>query len=85
LIDHSRGAKFYNIAKNCSNLMLYLVNDILDFSQLESKKFLLNLQEVCIKDVLEECISVLEFKSEEKGLDMYYEIDDEVPDKIVID
>jgi hypothetical protein len=35
--------------------------------------------------VLEECISVMEFKAEEKGLDMYYEIDDEVPDKIVID
>ncbi len=43
LIDHTKGAKFFNIAKNCSNLMLYLVNDILDFSQLESKKFLLNI------------------------------------------
>lgn len=32
MIDHSRGAKFYNTAINCSNLMLYLVNDILDFS-----------------------------------------------------
>jgi len=68
MIDKERGAKFFNIAKNSSNLMLYLVNDILDFSQLENKKILLNLQDVSIKEVLEDCISVLEFKAEEKGL-----------------
>ena len=32
MIDHTKGAKFFNTARNCSNLMLYLVNDILDFS-----------------------------------------------------
>lgn len=31
-IDPVRGAKFYTIAKNCSHLMLFLVNDILDFA-----------------------------------------------------
>ena len=59
LIDITKGAKFYNIAKNCSNLMLYLVNDILDFSQLESKKFLLNMQDINLESILEEIISVL--------------------------
>lgn len=32
MIDVQKVAKFYYTAKNCSNLMLYLVNDILDFS-----------------------------------------------------
>jgi len=27
--------KIFEVAKNCSNLMLFLVNDILDFAQLE--------------------------------------------------
>lgn len=31
LID-PRGKKYYSLAKNCSNLMLFLVKDILDFS-----------------------------------------------------
>lgn len=31
-VDHRRGGKYYLIAKNCSNLMLFLVNDILDFA-----------------------------------------------------
>ena len=34
-VDHQRGGKYYKIAKNCSNLMLFLVNDILDFAQFE--------------------------------------------------
>ena len=32
MIDLERGLKYYNTAKNCSKLMLYLVNDILDYS-----------------------------------------------------
>ncbi len=31
-VDMRRGAKYYNVAKNCSHLMLFLVNDILDFA-----------------------------------------------------
>ena len=32
LIDHSRGHQYFTIAKSCSNLMLFLVKDILDYS-----------------------------------------------------
>ena len=32
LIQDERGKKYCYIAKNCSNLMLFLVKDILDFS-----------------------------------------------------
>lgn len=32
LIDLQRGYKLYTTVRNCSSLMLYLVNDILDFS-----------------------------------------------------
>jgi len=85
LIDISKGAKFYNIAKNCSNLMLYLVNDILDFSQLESKKFLLNMQEVSLENILEEVICVLQFKAEEKGIELSYEIDSKLPSYLIVD
>lgn len=32
LIDNTRAKPYFMIAKNCSNLMLFLVKDILDFS-----------------------------------------------------
>ena len=42
-IDMNKGYKYYRIAKNCTNLMMFLVNDILDFSQFEAKKLVLNI------------------------------------------
>ena len=32
LIDHAQGNRFFKTAKNCSDLMLFLVRDILDYS-----------------------------------------------------
>lgn len=31
-IDLTKGGYFYNVAKNCANLMLFLMNDIMDFA-----------------------------------------------------
>ena len=36
LIDLTRGKQYYHLAKCCTNLMLFLVKDILDYSQIES-------------------------------------------------
>lgn len=36
LIENQRGKQYYHLAKSCSNLMLFLVKDILDYSQIES-------------------------------------------------
>ena len=44
-IDHSTGGAYYTVVMDCTNLMLYLVKDILDFSQIESKSFILNYSE----------------------------------------
>lgn len=54
--------------------MLYLVNDILDYSQLESNKLHTNPELVSIEKVLDECISILKFRADEKGLNLSYEI-----------
>jgi signal transduction histidine kinase len=41
-IDHKLGGVLYKTAMDCTKLMLYLIKDILDFSQIESKSFILN-------------------------------------------
>ena len=72
-IDLATGGVFFTTAKNCSNLMLYLIRDILDFSQIESKSFILNLSEDVLKEVLENCIDLFQFKAREKNIKLFVE------------
>ncbi len=53
--------------------MLYLIRDFLDFSQLESQSFMLNYSQTNLQAVVEECMSVLRFKAEQKKLKMIME------------
>jgi signal transduction histidine kinase len=73
---------------DCTNIMLYLVRDIMDFSQLESKSFILNISECKIIAALEECISIFKLKANEKGIDLsldYESLHSCLPDILLID
>ena len=85
MIDLNICGKFFTTAKCCANLMLYLVNDILDFSQIEAKKFLLNYQPTNLREMIQECMTILAFKAEAKRLQLYLEIDEDVPQMIDTD
>ena len=68
--DRGRGARFFKIAKNCSNLLLFLIKDFMDFSQLEANSLILNHQPVFLFKIINDCINVLRFKANEKGIDL---------------
>ncbi len=63
--------KYYGIAKNCSNLMLFLVNDILDFAQTEVKKLVLNIEEVNVRELIDQCVSIIKFQADEKEIQIH--------------
>eukprot|EP00347_Sterkiella_histriomuscorum_P022748 403337305 len=73
-VNEESPRRFLKTAKISSNLMLYLMNDILDFSQIEAKNFILNIQQIRIQDCLEEIINILEFKAQTKNIDLSYEV-----------
>jgi two-component system, sensor histidine kinase and response regulator len=50
--------------------MIYLIRDIMDFSQIESKSFILNISECKVIAALEECISMFKLKAVEKGINL---------------
>lgn len=50
--------------------MLFLVKDILDYSQLESNSLILNKSAVEISTIIDDCIGVLGFKAQEKGIQL---------------
>lgn len=66
---------YYNTAMDCTNLMLYLVRDILDFSQIECKSFVLNYSYCNILSALEACISIFKLKAELKGIHLTFKYD----------
>lgn len=59
--------------------MLFLVNDILDFAQTEQKKLVLNVERFKLKDLIDQCINMLKFSAELKGLKVTTEIDKNTP------
>jgi signal transduction histidine kinase len=67
-IEMETSKKYYQIALDSTNLMLYLVRDIMDFSQIEAKSFILNITECRIMKALEECIGMFILKAQEKNI-----------------
>ena len=64
--------KYSIIARNCCNLLLFLVNDILDYSQHESNKLVLNMDQVVnVEKTIRECIEILKFKADMKKIQMH--------------
>lgn len=65
--------------------LLSLINDILDFSKIESGKLELEMQPFHVNTVVEETYDLLSVKANEKGLDLLYMIDPDVPAEIIGD
>jgi PAS domain S-box-containing protein len=65
--------------------LLSLINDILDFSKIEAGKLELETQPFDLGDCVEESLDLLASRAMEKGLDLAYFIDDQVPHTVVGD
>ena len=62
-----------------SESLLTIINDILDFSKIESGKLELEDRSFDLRTCIEEALDLLAPKATEKGLDLVYQLDDEVP------
>ncbi len=68
--------------KTSGNLILSIVNDILDFSKIEAGKLAIEVIEFDINTVLDSVSTMVDFKANEKNLDLIFDIGDNVPTKI---
>jgi len=59
--------------------LLVIINDILDFSKIESDKLELETQPFDLRDCVEDSLDLLASKASEKGLDLAYLIESNVP------
>ena len=66
-------------------MLLGLINDILDFSKIEAGRMDLEQAEFSLDDVLDNVANVLLHRAQEKGLELQYVVEPEVPARLVGD
>jgi signal transduction histidine kinase len=70
--------KWLKIAKTSTNLLLFLVNDTLDFYQIKSGKFIQRVTSFSITEEIENCFDLIAIQMEQKGLQKIIEIDEDL-------
>jgi PAS domain S-box-containing protein len=69
LIEEKR-KNFTSIIINSTNQLLSIVNDILTISYLETKQEKLNLEIVCINDIIDELLTIFNLQANKKGISL---------------
>jgi len=65
--------------RNSGDALLAIINDILDFSKIEAGKMDVEVQPFDLRDCVESALDLTASRAIEKGLDIAYIIDDDVP------
>jgi signal transduction histidine kinase/CheY-like chemotaxis protein/ligand-binding sensor domain-containing protein len=71
--------------KNCGESLLGVINDILDYSKIESGNMELEEHDFDLRKSIEEVLDVFANKASQTGLDLIYEINPKVPTQIIGD
>lgn len=64
------------IAMKCSNLLLFMINDILDYSQINKGKLGLSIIKTNVSAIVEEVYNMVKFQAKKKGLQFQMSISD---------
>ncbi|WP_320043358.1 PAS domain S-box protein [uncultured Desulfobacter sp.] len=81
----SRQHDYIHKIQNGSKALLGVINDILDFSKIEAGKLNMESIEFSLEDVLETVTNLVGIKAQEKGLEVIYNIDPNIPHKLIGD
>jgi signal transduction histidine kinase/CheY-like chemotaxis protein/CHASE3 domain sensor protein len=71
--------EFAEIIRQSGEGLLVVINDILDYSKIESGNMELEAQPLDLRDAVETSIELLALKAQEKQLDVVYQIEPDVP------
>ena len=77
--------EYLNLVMVSANSLLVLINDILDFSKIEAEKLALVPIDFSLRDSVGDIVRLLGLRADQKGLNLIYSIDPEVPDALVGD
>jgi PAS domain S-box-containing protein len=75
----SEQREYAETVRSSSDALLTIINDILDFSKIEAGKLELELQPFELRECLESALDLLAARATEKGLDLAYLLEEQVP------
>lgn len=76
---------YLNGVKKASENLLHIINEILDFSKVEAGKLELEQLDFSIRDIAGQVIDILRHKAEEKGIEIFSVVSDNVPEVLLGD
>lgn len=77
--------KYLSAIRQSADNLLIIINDILDFSKIEAGKVRIEQIDFSLKDCLKNVVNMLRVKAEEKGLKLWFDMQDNVPETITGD
>ena len=77
--------EYVGVIKTSGDALLTLINDILDYSKIESGNLELEQQDFDIRECLESVMDLFSEKASKQGLDLIYQIDPTIPVSIIGD
>jgi PAS domain S-box-containing protein len=77
--------QYLNLVTQSADSLLNLINDILDFSKIEAGKLELDYHEFDLRDSIGDTLHALGFRASEKGIELAYQVQSNVPDCLVGD
>jgi two-component system, sensor histidine kinase and response regulator len=77
--------EFLEIVQGSANSLLNIINDILDFSKLEARKVTLERVEFDLESLVGETVKALALPAHEKGLELTYQVQRDVPARMLGD
>ncbi|MCE6987627.1 hybrid sensor histidine kinase/response regulator [Dyadobacter sp. CY323] len=78
-------AEYTETIIGCGDGLLTVINDILDFSKIESGNMELERKPFDLHECIEEVLGIFSNKAADLGLDLVYQIDPEIPSRIIGD
>ncbi len=77
--------RYVRTIKKSSETLLFILNDILDLSKIEAGKFELKKMPVKLESTLEKLYALFSQQALAKDINLYYHMDDNLPEKALID
>jgi protein-histidine pros-kinase len=74
--------EYLTTVRSSAHALLDIVNDILDFSKIEAGKMTMEHVEFSPRSLLDDTVKALALRAQEKGLEILYGVDVDVPDRI---